>query len=52
MTDNELLTLLVQRKALIVHCSRRGKGDLTLALGEHEGDVGIVSAPNDKRRQI
>ena len=26
--------------------------DLTLALGEHDRDVGIVSAPDDKRRQI
>jgi hypothetical protein len=26
--------------------------DLTLALGKHDWDVGIVSAPDDKRRQI
>ena len=27
MTDTELLAELAKRKALIVHCSRAGKGD-------------------------
>ena len=43
MTDNELLTELAKRNALIVHCSRPGKGD--------EG-IGGLLFPNDLKNAI
>ena len=41
MTDAELLTALEQRKALVIHCSRPGKGD--------EGINGLLF-PEDLRK--
>jgi hypothetical protein len=43
MTYDELIDLLIERKALIVHCSRPGKGD--------EGIDGLLF-PNDLKRAI